>query len=45
MLNDKKYKKKQKRLAACIFDEMEDPIDKMLSYLNISTQHSKDGNI
>ena len=45
MLKDKKYKKKQKRLAACIFDKMEDPIDKMLSYLNISTQHSKDGNI
>jgi predicted glycosyltransferase len=45
MLKDKKYKQKQKRLAACIFDKMEDPIDKMLSYLNISTQHSKDGNI
>jgi hypothetical protein len=45
MLKDKKYKKKQKRLAACILDKMEDPIDKMLSYLNISTQHSKDGNI
>jgi hypothetical protein len=24
---------------------MEDPIDKMLSYLTISAQHSKDGNI
>jgi hypothetical protein len=45
MLKDEKYKKKQKRLAARIFDKMEDPLDKMLSYLNISTQHSKDGNI
>lgn len=44
MLEDKSYKKKQRSLAACIFGKMEDPIDKLFSYLNINTQHSKDSN-
>ncbi|MGC1933073.1 MAG: DUF354 domain-containing protein [Candidatus Nitrosopolaris sp.] len=37
MLSSENYKRKQRKLAACIFDKMEDPIDKMLSYLNMST--------
>jgi uncharacterized protein len=45
MLTDQNYKTKQRRLAKGIFEKMEDPIDKMLSYLNMHTQHSKDGNI
>jgi uncharacterized protein len=37
MLTDEKYKTKHRRLAKCIFEKMEDPIRKMLSYLNMST--------
>jgi len=37
MLSSESYKRKQRRLAACIFDKMEDPIDKLLSYLNMNT--------
>jgi uncharacterized protein len=37
MLSSEGYKSKQRRLAACIFDKMEDPIAKMVSYLNANT--------
>ncbi len=37
MLTDENYKTKQRRLAKCIFEKMEDPMLKMLSYLNMST--------
>jgi hypothetical protein len=37
MLSSESYKRKQRRLAACIFDKMEDPIAKMVSYLNANT--------
>jgi uncharacterized protein len=37
MLTDEKYKTRHRRLAKCIFEKMEDPIRKMLSYLNMST--------
>jgi len=37
MLTDENYKTKQRRLAKCIFEKMEDPMHKMLSYLNTST--------
>ncbi|MGB8936952.1 MAG: DUF354 domain-containing protein [Candidatus Nitrosopolaris sp.] len=37
MLSSESYKRKQRRLAACIFGKMEDPIAKMLSYLNTNT--------
>ena len=37
MLTDENYKTKQRRLAKCIFEKMEDPMHKMLSYLNLST--------
>jgi uncharacterized protein len=37
MLTDENYKTKQRRLAKFIFEKMEDPIHKMLSYLNLST--------
>jgi len=44
MLSSESYKRKQRRLAAGILDKMEDPLAKMISYLNRNTQHSKDGN-
>jgi uncharacterized protein len=37
MLSSESYKRKQRRLAACILDKMEDPIAKMISYLNANT--------
>jgi predicted glycosyltransferase len=37
MLTDENYKTKQRRLAKCVFEKMEDPIEKMLTYLNLST--------
>jgi uncharacterized protein len=37
MLTDENYKTKHRRLAKGIFEKMEDPIHKMLSYLNMST--------
>jgi len=37
MLTDEKYKTKQRRMAKSILEKMEDPIHKMLSFLNIST--------
>jgi predicted glycosyltransferase len=43
MLSNENYRTKQRRLAASILDKMEDPIDKLLSYLKMSTQHSKGG--
>jgi uncharacterized protein len=37
MLSSESYKGRQKTRAACIFDKMEDPIAKMVSYLNANT--------
>jgi len=37
MLTVENYKKKQRRLAKGIFEKMEDPLEKMLSYLNMPT--------
>ena len=37
MLTVENYKKKQRRLAKGIFEKMEDPLEKMLSYLNKPT--------
>jgi len=37
MLTDENYKTKQRRLAKGIFQKMEDPLEKMLSYLNMPT--------
>ena len=37
MLTDEKYKTKQRRMAKSILENMEDPIHKMLSFLDIST--------
>jgi uncharacterized protein len=37
MLSSESYKRKQRRLAAGILDKMEDPLAKMVSYLNANT--------